>query len=89
MNLYPISFPNLNLSFFINPIAISIFGINIHWYGILIVSAILLGLFLAKKNDGLYKIKFDDVFDFCLIGIFIRNNLCKILLCFVQSRLLR
>ena len=70
MNLYPISFPNLNLSFFVNPIAISIFGINIHWYGILITSAILIGLALAKHDDGLHKIKFDDVFDFALIGIF-------------------
>lgn len=71
MNIYPISFPNLNISLFVNPIAISIFGINIHWYGILIVSAILIGLALAKRDDGLHKIKFDDIFDFALIGIFI------------------
>lgn len=70
MPISPISFPNLNISLFINPIAISIFGLNIHWYGILIVSAILIGLFLAKKDDGLHGIRFDDVFDFLLIGIF-------------------
>ena len=71
MKLYPISFPNLNISLFVNPVAISIFGVNIHWYGILIVSAILIGLALAKRDDRLHKIKFDDVFDFALIGIFI------------------
>lgn len=71
MTLYPISFPNLNLSFFINPIAITIFGFNIHWYGIIIVSAILIGLALAKRDDGLHKIKFDDVFDFVLVALFI------------------
>ena len=51
MILYPISFPNLNLSFFINPVAITIFGLNIHWYGIIIVFAILIGLALAKHDD--------------------------------------
>ena len=70
MRLYPISFPNLNISIFINPIAISIGKINIHWYGIFIVTAILLGLALAKKDDGLYGIKFDDIFDFSLIALF-------------------
>ena len=51
MTLYQISFPNLNLSFLINPIAISIFGLNIHWYGIIIVCAILIGLALAKRDN--------------------------------------
>lgn len=71
MTLYPISFPNLNLSFFINPVAITILGLNIHWYGIIIVFAILIGLAFAKHDDGLHKIKFDDVFDFVLIALFV------------------
>ena len=69
--MYPISFPNLNLTFNISPIAISIFGINIYWYGIIIVSSMLIGLFLAKKFDGTYGIKYDDVFDFVLIALFL------------------
>lgn len=69
--VYPISFPNLNLTFNINPVAISIFGINIYWYGIIIVSSILIGLFLAKKFDGTYGIKYDDIFDFALIALFL------------------
>ena len=71
MSLYPVSFPNLNLSFFINPIAMTIFGLNIHWYGIIIVFAILIGLAFAKHDDGLHGIKFDDVFDFILRAIFV------------------
>lgn len=67
--MHPISFPNLNLTFNINPVAISIFGINIYWYGIIIVTAILIGLFLAKKDNGLHGIKYDDVFDFILIAL--------------------
>lgn len=67
----PISFPNLNLTFLINPVAISIFGVDIHWYGIIIMFAVLLGIFLAKRDDGLYKIKFDDMFDFAIIAVII------------------
>lgn len=67
----PISFPNLNLTFLINPVAISIFGLNIYWYGIIIVSAILLGLLLAKRDNGLHKIKFEDMFDFVIIAVII------------------
>ena len=69
--MYPISFPNLNLTFNINPVAISIFGINIYWYGIIIVSGVLLGLYLAKKDDGLHGIKYSDVIDFVTIAIFV------------------
>lgn len=71
MRLYPIIFPNLNISLFIDPIAISIGDINIHWYGIIIVTAILIGILFAKKDDGLHGIKFDDVFDFVLIALFV------------------
>ena len=69
--MYPISFPNLNLTFNINPIAISIFGINSYWYGIIIVTGVLLGLYLAKKDDGLHGIKYSDVIDFVTIAVFV------------------
>ena len=69
--MHPISFPNLNLTFNINPIAISIFGINIYWYGIIIVIGVLLGLYLAKKDDGLHGIKYSDVIDFVTIAVFV------------------
>lgn len=69
--MHPISFPNFNLTFNINPVAISIFGINIYWYGIIIVTAILIGLFLAKKDNGLHGIKYDDVVDFSIIAVFV------------------
>lgn len=71
MSVYPISFPNLNISVLINPIAISIGKVNIYWYGIIIVTAMLLGIFLAKRDDKLHGIKFEDVFDFLLIGLFV------------------
>lgn len=68
---YPISFPNLNLTFNINPIAISIFGINIYWYGIIIAIGILVGLCLAKKDNGLHGVKYSDVIDFLTIAMFV------------------
>lgn len=71
MELFPISFPNLNISLLIDPIAISIGNINIYWYGIIVVMAIFIGLILARKDDGLYGVKFDDVFDFLLIALFV------------------
>lgn len=78
-----ISFPNLNLEFCINPIAISIGKINIYWYGILIVLAIIVAIFLAKRDDKLHNIKFNDVFDFLLIRHICWNYLCKNILCFI------
>ncbi len=67
----PISFPNLNLSFNINPVAITFFGISIYWYGILIASALAISLYLCKKNDGLFGIKYDDALNYAVIGILI------------------
>lgn len=64
--MHNVSFPNLNLFFYINPIAFSIGQVNIFWYGILIAFSIVLGLFLAKIRDGKYGIKFDDVEEFVL-----------------------
>lgn len=59
-------FPGLNLEFNISKIAFRIFGIEIYWYAILIVSAICLALIIFKKRDGLYKIKFSDILDLML-----------------------
>ena len=69
-----VSFPNLNLSFNINPVAIDFGNIKIYWYGILIFLAIVISLIVLKKDDGKYNIKFNDVYDFSfgaiIIGIF-------------------
>lgn len=64
MNL--ITFPGLNLEFNISKIAFRIFGIEIYWYAILIVTAMCLALVMFKKRDGLYKIKFSDILDLSL-----------------------
>lgn len=61
-----IKFSGLNLDFNISKIAFRIFGIEIYWYAILIVSAMCLALIMFKKRDGLYKIKFSDILDLTL-----------------------
>ena len=48
-------FPLLNLKLTINNIAFSIFGIDIYWYAILIVGAMIAGIIILKLRDGLYQ----------------------------------
>lgn len=61
-----VAFPGLNLELNIQKVAFGIFGIEIYWYAILIVVAIILALILYKKRDGLYDIKYNDILDLCL-----------------------
>ena len=67
MNL--ITFPGLNLKFNISKVAFKIFGIEIYWYAILIVIAMIVALFMFKKRDSLYGIKFNSILDFSLYVI--------------------
>lgn len=59
-------FPLLNLKLTINNIAFSIFGIDIYWYAILIVGAMIAGIIILKLRDGLYGIKVETVIDLVL-----------------------
>ena len=67
--MHPITFPNLGLELDINPVAFSIFGREIYWYGIIIVSAIVLALILAWKNRDTYGISWDTITDFAFVVI--------------------
>ncbi|MBQ7667803.1 MAG: prolipoprotein diacylglyceryl transferase [Clostridia bacterium] len=55
--------------FYIDKIAFSVFGKDIYWYGIIIALAILVCMFLAKKQNKTYGIKYDDIENFALITI--------------------
>ena len=61
-----IKFPLLNLNLNISNIAISIFGIDIYWYAILIVMAMIIGLIILKFRQRKFKIKFPDFMDLCI-----------------------
>jgi len=47
-----------------NPIAFTLLGREVRWYGILIACALLLGLLLATKRSRQNELTEDDVFDF-------------------------
>jgi len=51
------------LEFKLNKIAFNLFGIPIAWYAVIIVTGILVCIFLSQKDDGLYKIKWEDIID--------------------------
>ena len=47
----------------ISSIAVTIFGVDIYWYAILIVTAILIGILWSKIYSGRFEIKFNDILD--------------------------
>ncbi|MBQ0005266.1 MAG: prolipoprotein diacylglyceryl transferase [Clostridiales bacterium] len=51
------------------PVAFSIFGIDIMWYGILIASAMLLAVFICYRRAGSFGIDPENVLDLCLFII--------------------
>ena len=51
-----IGFPSLGLEFSINPIAFTVFGWDIHWYGIIIATGLIIAVLVANhlaKREGL------------------------------------
>lgn len=64
-----ITFPGLNLQFNINRVALSISGISIYWYAILMTSAFAISLLIYKLKNGKFEIKFSDILDLALLVI--------------------
>ena len=58
-----ITFPELNLEFNINKVAFSFFNINIYWYAIIIVLAIIIALIILKINENKCNIRFSIMID--------------------------
>lgn len=61
-----IIFPLLKLELNISPIAFTIFGIDIYWYAILIVSAFIIAMLIFKIRDNKYGIKYNDITDLAI-----------------------
>ena len=64
-----VTFPGLGLEFNISKVAITLFGVPIAWYAILIVMAFIIALIIYKLRDGLYNIKFQTVLELALYVI--------------------
>lgn len=58
-----VKFPGLNLTLNIPRVAFKIFNVEIYWYAIIMVSAMVIAILMFKKRDGLYKIKFSEILD--------------------------
>lgn len=53
----------------VDPIALRLGGLEIHWYAIIIVTGILLAIYLSTKEGVKVGLKDDDVVDFMLWGL--------------------
>lgn len=53
----------------INPVAFSVFGISVHWYGLIICTGIILAVLTAIKCAHREGISTDDVLDFALFAV--------------------
>ena len=52
-----------------NPVAFTIFGMDIRWYGILIAIGMVLAVCLSLKRCSIHKIEQDDVIDLVLFAV--------------------
>lgn len=64
-----ICFPGFNFNFNISPIAIKIWNLEIYWYAIFIVSAIILSMFLLYFSKKKYNIEYDDIIEVMLVTL--------------------
>ena len=64
-----INFEGLGLYFNINSIAIKIGKLEIYWYAIFIVIAFIIAILFCRKDNGKYKIKFEDILELLIIVI--------------------
>lgn len=61
-----VNFPLLNLEIELEKVAFTLLGVDVYWYSILIVLAILIVFLLCKKDSGKYNIKFETILDLSL-----------------------
>lgn len=62
-------FPLINLKMQINKIAVSIFGVDIYWYAVIMAIAIIAGIIVIKKHNKLYNITYPDMLDLLIFLI--------------------
>ena len=64
-----VSFPGLGLEFDLNRVAIIILGRPIYWYGIIIVSGLLLAVYLCSRWGKRFGITEDNIIDMMLFAV--------------------
>ncbi len=63
-----ILFPGLNLQFSIDPVAFTVFGRPVYWYGIIIAAGFLLAVFFCLKHSRHFGLRNDDILDMLLFA---------------------
>lgn len=64
-----VEFPMFNIKLNISQVGFKIFNIEIYWYAIIIVFAIIIALLYCKKINNMYNIKFDTVLNISIYVI--------------------
>ena len=64
-----VSFPKLGIELNIDRVAFSVFGFEIYWYAILIMTGFLLAVLYATRNAKRFDVKVDPLIDVVLVGL--------------------
>lgn len=64
-----VSFPGFGLEFHVEPIAFSVFGWPVHWYGIIIATGFLLAVWYCSHISQRYGITSDDIVDMLIYAV--------------------
>ena len=68
--MHTIGFPGLGMDdFTINDVAFTVFGIDVAWYGVIIVCAMILAIFYIYFRSGRSGLIIDDLIDIAFAGI--------------------
>lgn len=67
--IYNVDFPGLNLHFKINPVAFSIGGLKVYWYGIILCVGFLIAFFYCLSNCKRFSLDKSDMVDAILVGL--------------------
>ncbi len=65
-----VSFPKLGLAFNIDRVAFSLFGLDIYWYAVLIMTGFILAVLYAWRSTKTFDVKIDPLIDIVLVGLF-------------------
>lgn len=64
-----VSFPGFGMAFHVKEIAFRVFGWPIHWYGVIIALAFLIGVLFCTHRAPRYGIEEDDIMDLLLYAV--------------------
>ena len=76
-----IGFPYFNINLTLNRVAFTVFGREIYWYALCILSGYLLGLLFVTKTCKKRGVNPDDIFDICFWGLIISIISARIYYC--------